>query len=389
MPVWLPLLLGFLTAVGPISTDMYLPAFPAIEAELGTAQGSVEITLAAWFVGLAVGQLVQGTLADRFGRRTPLVAGTALYTLASIGCAIAPDMATLSACRCVAAFGGAASAVIPRAVVRDLAEGLAAARLMSRLMLVMGAAPILAPSLGGLLLEAGGWRAIFWVSAGYGALSCALAWALLPETLPPDRRLRRSFVGLLTDFMRIGRERGFITNAVMGAAAMLAVFAFIGAAPAVYIEQFGVAPRHFGLLFAVSAVGFIGASQFNPMLLRRFGARRVPAHALRVAAVAVGVLAIAAFTGTGGLAGIFLPSVVALACTGLVFPNSAVGALARHAGHAGSASALLGTLQFTCAAAGSALVGALADGTPRPMAVMMLVGAAVALVAERLRPVPR
>lgn len=386
MPRWLPLLLGFLTAVGPVSTDMYLPAFPAIEAELGTSRGSVGITLAAWFIGLAAGQLVQGTLADRLGRRAPLIAGTALYTVASIGCALAPDMATLAAWRCVAAFGGAASAVIPRAMVRDLADGHAAAALMSRLMLVMGAAPILAPTLGGLLLGAGGWRMIFWVCAAYGGLSCLLAWALLPETLPPERRVRRSAVTMLRDFVLIGRERGFITHALMGAATMFSVFTFISGAPAVYIEQFGVTPERFGLLFAASATGFIAASQANPWLLRRLGPDRVPAYALRASGVAVVVLGLAAFSGAGGLMGIVLPAVVALACTGLVFPNSAVGALSRHAGRAGSASALLGTLQFGCAAAGSALVGALADGTPRPMALLMLVGAAAALAAEALRP---
>src|SRR3954464_6684426 len=207
MPRWLPLLLGFLTAIGPVSTDMYLPAFPAIEADLGTGWGGAQVTLAAWFVGLAVGQLVQGTLADRLGRRRPLVLGTALYTLASIGCALASDMVTLSAWRCAAAFGGAASAVIPRAMVRDLADGLEAARLMSRLMLVMGAAPILAPTLGGLLLGAGGWRAIFWASAAYGLTSCLLAASLLPETLPPVRRVRRAPAALLGDFPRIARER--------------------------------------------------------------------------------------------------------------------------------------------------------------------------------------
>lgn len=386
MPAWLPLLLGFLTAVGPISTDMYLPAFPAIEAELGTARGSVEITLASWFVGLAFGQLVQGTLADRLGRRLPLIAGTAVYTAASVGCALANDMAALAAWRCVAAFGGAASAVIPRAMVRDLADGLAAARLMSKLMLVMGAAPILAPTIGGLLLGLGGWRMIFWASVAYGGLSCLLAWRLLPETLPPDRRAKRSFVTLLADFAQIGRERGFITHAMMGAAAMFSVFAFISGAPGVYIEHFGIAPAHFGLLFAISATGFIGASQFNPWLLHRLGARRVVAHALRLSGAAVVVVVLAAFTGVGGLMGIFIPAAVALACTGLVFPNAAVGALSRHAARAGSASALLGTLQFGCAALGSALVGALADGTPRPMALLMLVGSAAALAAAAARP---
>jgi len=386
MPRWLPLLLGFLTAVGPISTDMYLPAFPAIEAELGTARGSVEITLASWFVGLAIGQLVQGTLADQLGRRAPLIMGTAIYTLASIGCALAPDMTTLAIFRCIAAFGGAASAVIPRAMVRDLADGLAAARLMSRLMLVMGAAPILAPTIGGFLLGAGGWRTIFWVSAAYGGVSCLLAWRLLPETLPPALRVRRSVAKLLRDFIGIGRERSFITNACMGAAAMFTVFVFIGGAPSVYIEFFDIPPERFGLLFAVSATGFIAASQLNPTLLRRFGQRRVPGYALRSSAAAVLVLAIAAFTGIGGLLGIFVPSAVALACTGLIFPNAAVGALSRHASRAGSASALLGTLQFTCAAMGSALVGALADGTPRPMALLMVAGAGAALVAESQRP---
>jgi len=386
MPAWLPLLLGFLTAVGPISTDMYLPAFPAIEAELGTARGSVEITLAAWFVGLATGQLVQGTLADRLGRRTPLLVGTAIYTVASIGCALSNDMAMLAFWRCVAAFGGAASAVIPRAIVRDLAEGLAAARLMSKLMLVMGAAPILAPTLGGLLLGVGGWRSIFWFSTVYGGLSCLLAWRLLPETLPPDRRARRSFVALIADFWQIGRERSFLTHAVMGAMAMFTVFVFISGAPGVYIEYFGLNPTQFGLLFAVSASGFIGASQLNPWLLQRFGAGRVPMLAIRLAGAAVLVLTVFAVTGIGGLMGIFIPAAVGLACTGLVFPNAAVGALARHPARAGSASALLGTLQFTCAALGSALVGALADGTPRPMALLMVLGAGAAIAAEAARP---
>ena len=386
MPGWLPLLLGVLTAIGPVSTDMYLPAFPAIEADLGAGWGGAQATLAAWFAGLAVGQLVQGTLADRLGRRRPLVLGTALYTLASVGCALALNMPALSAWRCAAAFGGAASAVIPRAVVRDLADGLEAARLMSRLMLVMGAAPILAPTLGGLLLGAGGWRAIFWASAAYGLASCLLAWRLLPETLPPAKRVRRAPAALLGDFARIGRERGFLTNALMGGAGMFTVFAFIGGAPEVYIGQFQIAPSHFGLLFAVSAAGFIGASQLNPWLLRRFGPRRVPSYALRACACAVSVLAVDVFAGAGRFLGIYLPAALALACMGLVFPNAAVGALSRHAARAGSASALLGTLQFSLAASGSALVGMLADGTPRPMALLMLLGVVGAIAAEFARP---
>jgi DHA1 family bicyclomycin/chloramphenicol resistance-like MFS transporter len=173
-PSWLPILLGFLTAVGPVSTDMYLPAFPAIEASLGAGDGSAQLTLATWFVGLAFGQLTQGSLADRFGRRRPLLVATAFYTLASAGCALSPNLATLSAMRFLAGFSGSASMVIPRAIVRDLADGHEAARLMSRLILVMGAAPILAPTLGGLVLGFGSWRTIFWIATAYGAICTVL-----------------------------------------------------------------------------------------------------------------------------------------------------------------------------------------------------------------------
>jgi DHA1 family bicyclomycin/chloramphenicol resistance-like MFS transporter len=386
MPGWLPLLLGFLTAIGPISTDMYLPAFPAIEAELRSGPGSAQMTLACWFVGLAVGQLVQGTLSDRFGRRGPLMVGTGIFTLASIGCALAPDIASLAVCRALAAFGGAASAVIPRAVVRDLADGHAAARLMSRLMLIMGAAPILAPTAGALLLDSAGWRSIFWISAAYGLLSALLVWRLLPDTLPPHQRLRRSAMALLADYLQIAKERGFITNALMGGCTMFTIFAFLGGAPEVYIQHFGIAPTQFGLLFAVSAAGFIGASQVNPWLLTRFGARRVPEMALWTAILVIGALAVSAFTGIGGFLGIYLPIVLAMGCCALVMPNSAVGALSRHPTRAGSASALMGTLQFCLAASGSALVGALSDGTPAAMGGLMLAGVVAALAMARLRP---
>src|SRR5580704_17567487 len=187
---WLPALLGFLIAVGPAATDMYLPAFPAVEASFHSAPGTAQLTLASWFAGLAVGQITQGSVSDRFGRRLPLLFGTAGFTLACVGCALAPSIGWLALFRAVAAFAASASMVIPRAVVRDLADGHAAAILMSRLMLVMGAAPILAPSIGGLVLLFAHWRFIFVILAVYGATACALVWRFLPETLGPDRRIR-------------------------------------------------------------------------------------------------------------------------------------------------------------------------------------------------------
>ena len=169
-PSWLPLLLGFLSATGPIATDMYLPAFPAIESSLHIPLGSAQWTLATWFIGLAIGQITQGSLADRFGRRAPLISATALFTLANVGCALSTDLVTLSFMRFLAAIGGSASMVIPRAIVRDLAEGHAAAKLMSRLILVSGVAPILAPTLGGFLLKIADWHFIFWFTVLYGTL---------------------------------------------------------------------------------------------------------------------------------------------------------------------------------------------------------------------------
>ena len=198
---WMPALLGFLTAVGPVSTDMYLPAFPAIEASFGSGEGTAQITLASWFVGLAFGQITQGTLADRFGRRVPLLVGLGLYTVASMGCALAPTLWVLTAMRSVAAFGGSAGMVIPRAVVRDMADGHAAAKLMSQLMLVMGVAPILAPTLGGAVLSVASWRVIFWFGAAYGLVSMALVLGVLPETLAPPRRVRLGLGGIVSRYV--------------------------------------------------------------------------------------------------------------------------------------------------------------------------------------------
>ncbi|MFC0408044.1 multidrug effflux MFS transporter [Roseomonas elaeocarpi] len=385
MPSWLPILLGFLTAIGPISTDMYLPAFPAIEASFGTETGTAQITLATWFVGLAVGQITQGTLADRFGRRGPLLVGTLIYTAGSIGCALAPDLGTLAAFRCVAAFGGSASMVIPRAIVRDVSEGLGATRLMSRLMLVSGVAPILAPSLGGLLLGVADWRAIFWVAALYGVVSCVIVWWKLPDTLATQNRVSLGVVSLLTRYADILRDPTFLTHMLMGGFMMFLMFAYLGGAPGVFIEVFQVSPQIFGALFGVNAVGFIGMSQLNPYLVGRFGGGKVISWGSRVSAVAVLVLLFVSITGPFGLLSVFVPIFVAVASSSLVLPNSAVGALARQAMRAGSASALMGTLQFALAASASLVVGLLSDGTVRPLAITMLIGVVGALVADLFR----
>ena len=388
VPSWLPLLLGFLSAVGPVSTDMYLPAFPAIEATYGGIAGSAQITLATWFAGLAVGQISQGVLADRFGRRRPLLAGMLLYTLASCGCALAPSLGVLASLRFVEAIGGSAGMVLTRAIVRDVSEGLAAARMMSRLMLIMGVAPILAPTIGGLILAVGDWHLIFWVCTAYGAIGTLAVALLLPETLPEEARTRLSPGRQAARFGAILRERGFLSHALMGSGTMFAMFAYLGGSPPVFIDLYHLAPPVYGMLFGTCAAAYIVGSQFNPAMLVRFGVRRVVRLATRsFLAVAVTLLVVASLH-PGAWYAIAIPLFCIMATQGFIMPNATVGALARHAQHAGSASALMGTMQFVFASVSGLAVGLLADGTARPMAVLMVAGGLLAMLCDLARPRP-
>ncbi len=383
---WMPVLLGSLAAIGPLSIDIYLPAFPAIEASFQAPLGSAQNTLAAFFAGLAVGQLVQGALADRFGRRGPLLVALGIYTAASLGCALAPGIGFLSAMRALAAFGGAAGMVIPRAIVRDLADGHAAAKLMSQLMLVMGVAPIIAPTIGSGILRLGSWRLIFWVDVVYGLTCLLVVWRALPETLEMARRTHAGLAGLAARYVMVVRDRGFLSFASLGGFAMFGLFAFIAGSPPVFIEEYQVGATVYGMLFGVSAAGFIAGSQVNPYVVRRFGAIAVLQVATWVYLAVTLVFAAFAFVGGFGVASVVLPVMAALFCLGFVNPNAAVGALSGHATQAGSASAVMGTLQFVLAAISGTLVGWLTDGTARPMAGLMVTGAICAVIADLCRP---
>jgi DHA1 family bicyclomycin/chloramphenicol resistance-like MFS transporter len=385
-PSWLPMLLGLLTAVGPVSTDMYLPAFPAIEAALGGRPGTAQITLATWFLGLAIGQVTQGTLSDRFGRRAPLIGGIAVYTAASVGCALAPDLTTLAVMRFVAAVGGSAGMVIPRAIVRDLSDGHAAARMMGQLMLVMGVAPILAPTLGGVVMDHLGWQAIFWIVAAYGGICGIIVWRVLPETLPFARRIHLGAFEQMSRYRKILVERSFITHSLVGGFAMFGLFGYLGGSPGVFIDMFHLSPGLFGMLFGGCAAAFILGTQINPRILPRFGVTRVLRTAVSTYLVATIVLCAIAIAGIGPWWAVALPVLVSMGAMGFVLPNSTVGALSRHAAHAGSASALLGTMQYCLGAVSGLVVGLLADGTARPMALLLFLGASGATIADLCRP---
>jgi len=383
LSAWLTLLLGFLSAVGPVSTDMYLPAFPLITAAFG---GPAQITLAAWFAGLAIGQMTQGVLSDRYGRRLPLLLGTALYSVASAGCALAPGMWSFSTWRVLAALGGSASMVVPRAVVRDVAEGHAAARLMARLVLIMGVVPILAPALGGAVLAVASWRVIFWAACVYGVLGTVMVWRWLPDTLPANRRLKLGLGGMTSRYAMIGTERSFVTNALTGGFGISAIFAYLGGSPAVFIGEYHFTPSQYGILFGCNAVGYVAASQLCPRVLPRFGIDGVLRTSVRVQVAATAALTLCAWTGLGGLPGLLATLFISQSSLGFVMPTAVVGALTRHAAHAGSASALMGTWQFCLAALSGLAVGVLGDGTARPMATLMLACACLAAIADLCRP---
>ena len=385
-PPWLPILLGFLTAVGPATTDMYLPAFPAIEASFGSPAGSAQLTLAAWFAGLAFGQITQGTLSDRYGRKRPLIVATLVYTMACLGCALAPSIEWLAACRALAAIGASAGMVIPRAMVRDLASGHAAAVLLSRLSLVMGAAPILAPTIGSAVLGFADWRGIFWILTAYGAVCWALVVALLPDTLPPDRRIHLNLGEQLARFRGILAERGFLTHAAMGGFATFAFFAYLGGSSPVFIQGFGLTPTRYAMIFGANSFGLICCAQLNPLLLRRFGHSAVLRGVSRVHLGATLALMVIAYGGWHSLPLVVAPVFVAISCMGMLNPNTIVGALARHQHHAGSASSVMGTGQYLLGALSGLMVGLATDGTPRGMALLMLMGSVGMVTVDRWRP---
>jgi DHA1 family bicyclomycin/chloramphenicol resistance-like MFS transporter len=380
----LPLLLGFLIAVGPVSTDMYLSAFPAIARDFHDP-AAPQISLAAYFIGLAIGQMTQGALSDRLGRRGPLLAGMVIYAAASVGCALCWDVQSLAVFRLLAALGCSAGVVIPRAMVRDLADGPAAAKLFSKLMLVMGVAPIVSPMLGAVVIQFAGWRMIFGVAAVYGLVAVFCIWRWLPDTLPASRRTRVGFVQVLVRYLAICRERAFITHALAGCFTSACLFAYLAATPQIFIGRFGWTTAEYAALFGVNSMAYIGYNQLNPVLVNRYGVGPVIMFAVWVLVAACAFLLAAAL-----LLDEPLPIMAGLLLSelgfGLVMPCAMVGALSRHQAHAGSASALLGTMQYTGGAIAGLSMGVLGDGTAVPMAAAMFLCALGALLAAAARP---
>ena len=357
--VRLVLVLGFLIAIGPLTIDMYLPALPTIVTDLNTTDAAVQLTLTGTLAGLALGQLLMGPLSDAVGRRGPLLAGVAVHIFASLLCVIAPNLAVLGALRVLQGLGAAAAAVIAMAVVRDLFTGLPAAKLLSRLMLVMGAAPILAPTLGGIVLNWTSWRGVFVVLALFGVASLAVTALGLRETLPAERRRNGGVAGTLRDYRGLFRDRAYLGLILVAGLAMAAMFAYVSGSSFVFQDEYGMSEQQFGFVFGAGAVGLIVATQLNVRLLRRWSPARILVTSLIAGAVAGLVLLLCAATGFGGIFGILIPLWLVLASAGFAMPNAPALALSRHGEAAGTAAALLGAVQFGVGALSAPLVGIL------------------------------
>ena len=374
----LVLMLGAITAFAPLSIDMYLPALPALARDFGTGPSEVQLTLSTFFFGLAFGQAIIGPLSDAIGRRRPLLIGLAAYTVASMLCAVAPSITALVAFRFIQGFAGAAGMVVARAIVRDLHTGVAAARFMSVLMLVSGLAPILAPVIGGQLLQFSPWQGIFWVLAAFGGMLVAVTWSGFRETLPADRRQTDGLRGTASTFRLLLTDRVFVGYALACGLSIAAVFSYIAGSSFVFQDVYGVSPQGFSLIFGANAIGLVAAGQINGRLVGRVEPMRL--LTLGLATSAVGGLALLAVVASGeagralGIVGFVVPLFFVIAPIGFIMPNASV--LALSAGPpkvAGSASALLGLLQFGLGAAVAPLVGIAGSATALPMAWLIAV----------------
>ncbi|EJM51030.1 multidrug effflux MFS transporter [Pseudomonas sp. GM48] len=364
------LILGALSAFGPLAIDFYLPAFPAMALAFGTDENHVQMTLAAYFLGLSIGQLAYGPVADRFGRRIPLLTGVGLFTAASLACAYAPNLEWLIGARFIQALGGCAGMVISRAVVSDKCDAVGSAKVFSQLMLVMGLAPILAPLLGGLLVNTTGWQSIFLALTGFSALAGLAVATGLPESLPAHIP-RQPLSGALRQYGRLLADPIFLGHALTGGIAIAGMFAYIAGSPFIIIKLYGVPAEHFGWLFGTNAAGFILVAQVNARLLAKRGPTFLLARAVWVyLAAGLSLLAVSSLH-TAHLWPLLIPLFICISSLGCISPNAAACAMSGQGARAGSASALLGCLQFSVAAGASALVGVLHDGSAVPMAMVI------------------
>ncbi len=379
-----------LVAVGPISLDLYLPAFPSMAESLGVSVGDVQLTLSAYLLGLALGQLVYGPLSDRYGRKPPLIVGLVLYTVASVLCVLAPTLPLLVGLRVLQALGGCAPIVISRAVVRDCFDGPGLARAFSVNTSVAMAAPVLAPTIGALILRAGSWHATFVACAVFG-VACLVLALVLPETHPVHRRTDHGVVDAVRQYGQLLGQRAFVVPAAIAAFASATLFGYISSSSAVYMGVYDVGATGFGLLFALGAVVFVSGSLLNMRLVRHHLVHRLLRTYLVVQTVAAALL-LASAVAHVPLAALLVPLLVTKACLGGTLPNASAETVAPFPTRAGSAAALMGTAQMGLGALVSSVL-AWSSATPSvemaaSMTITSVAALALALRPARVRPEP-
>jgi DHA1 family bicyclomycin/chloramphenicol resistance-like MFS transporter len=377
------LICASLTALAPLSIDMYLPSFPALAADLHTEIGQVQLTLGTFLVGLAIGQAFYGPISDRYGRKAPLYIGLTLYGAAAAGCALAGSVESLMLWRFLEALGGCTGLVVSRAVIRDRLEAKDSARAFSSLMLVMGLAPILAPLIGGAVLSALGWRAIFWIHCGAAVLILWFVHARMEESLDPAHRRTLHPGTVLRNYWELLRDREFLGYSLAAGCVQAGMFAYIAGSPFVLIELHGIDPSHYGFVFGANAFGLIAMSQINTRLVRARSLDAVLGMALYAPLLAGLMLAVAALAGMAVLPVLLVGFFVFLAGMGCITPNASALALAHQSHRAGTASALMGTLQFGFGTLAGAAVSVWHDGTALPLAVVMAVCGCSAVLLRR------
>ncbi|MEP3276537.1 MAG: multidrug effflux MFS transporter [Stappiaceae bacterium] len=378
------LILGLLVCVGPLAIDMYLPALPAIAADLGSSVGAVQMTLTLYFLAFGIAQLVYGPIADQVGRKPPLYFGLGIFIAGSLGCVFAPTIEWLTFARFVQGVGGAVVMVVPRAIIRDLHTGVAATRLMAMIMLVISISPMLAPLAGSGLILVAGWRAIFALLAGAAILSLLMTGFILPETLNKENRVPFNANTFMRGTKVLLSDGGFLCLTFIGGFGMASFFVFIASASFVYTGQFGLSPTEFSLAFAFNAVGFFSASQAAATIGQRIGMTKMVSLAVSGFSLFTLILLALTLSGFGELYVIIGLLFLGNACLGLVIPTTMVMALDNHGDIAGLASSLGGTIQMVTGGIMIALASPFFNGTATPMVATIALCGLAALVLSRL-----
>jgi DHA1 family bicyclomycin/chloramphenicol resistance-like MFS transporter len=363
-------ILGALVALGPFTIDLYLPAFPAVAKALATSDAAIQLTLTATAIGFGLGQLIVGPLSDSVGRRRPLLIMTSVHVVASVGVALAPSVEWVMAGRVLQGIGAAGGGVVAMAMVRDMFSGQRLIRMLSRLVLIMGFAPVFAPVIGSQLLRVVEWRGVFVVLAFYGLTMLVVAAVVLRETLPATRRGKISARIVGARYRRLIGDPGFLGVALIGAATFTALFSYLSASSFVLQDQHGLTPQQYGYVFGLNSVGLIASTQISARLMRRMAPSSVTVIGLSIMTVAALALLGGALLGWG-LAAVVVPLTFLVGSAGLVFPTVQVMALADHPAEAGTAAALIGAVNMGVAGAVSPLVGVLGN-TALAMAIVML-----------------